>query len=481
MCCPGGRLTEEDAYAYSKFARLALGTNDIDYRSRPASAEELTFLAAHVAGVGAEHVSYRTIDEASSVLLVGLEPEEESPILFLRLRKTVRNKGIPVWSIASHASHGLEKLDGTLIQTVPGGEASAVDLLDGTVTRALFRPGALILVGERLATVPGAYSTVAALAARTGAKLAWVPRRAGERGALDAGAVPNLLPGARSVTDARARADVAAVWGAEPPAQPGRDVDAIIQAAAEGSLPALVVGGVDPADFADPALVETALRTAGFVVSLEVRRSLVTEYADVVLPVAPPAEKAGRYVTWEGRRRPFDLTITGTGAISDASALDALADELDVFLGLRAVESAREELRRLGVTTARVNTPTTPARGALRPEAGQAVLATWAELLDAGRGQDGDEHLAGTAKPVRVLLNAATAAANNVSAGQDVAVSTERGAIVAPVELADLPDGVVWLPTNARGGAVRATLGAVHGSLVTLTDPSAPPVVGGAE
>ena len=125
------------------------------------------------------------------------------------------------------------------------------------------------------------------------------------------------------------------MWGVEPPAQPGRDVDAIVQAAAEGSLPALVVGGVDPADFADPALVETALRTAGFVVSLEVRRSVVTEYADVVLPVAPPAEKAGRYVTWEGRRRPFDLTITGTGAISDASALDALADELDVFLGLR--------------------------------------------------------------------------------------------------------------------------------------------------
>ena len=41
---------------------------------------------------------------------------------------------------------------------------------------------------------------------------------------------------------------------------------------------------------------------------------------------------------------------------------------------------------------------------------GEAVLATWHELLDAGRGQDGDEHLAGTAKPARAIMSAATAA-----------------------------------------------------------------------
>ena len=56
---PGGRLTEEDAYAYAKFARVALGTNDIDFRARPVSAEELAFLGAHVAGVTPEHVVLR--------------------------------------------------------------------------------------------------------------------------------------------------------------------------------------------------------------------------------------------------------------------------------------------------------------------------------------------------------------------------------------------------------------------------------------
>ena len=40
------------------------------------------------------------------------------------------------------------------------------------------------------------------------------------------------------------------------------------------------------------------------------------------------------------------------------------------------------------------------------------MLATWHELLDAGRAQDGDEHLAGTAKPARALINVVTATAH---------------------------------------------------------------------
>ena len=93
---PGGRLTVEDAYAYSKFARVALGTNDIDSRARPHSVEERDFLAACVAGryVGQPGaVTYADLESAPAVVLAGFEPEEESPIVFLRLRKAVRTKG----------------------------------------------------------------------------------------------------------------------------------------------------------------------------------------------------------------------------------------------------------------------------------------------------------------------------------------------------------------------------------------------------
>jgi NADH-quinone oxidoreductase subunit G len=475
---PGGRLTEEDAYAYAKFARVVLGTNDIDFRSRPGSAEELAFLGSHVAGTTPEHVSYDALEQAPAVLLVGFEPEDESPIVFLRLRKSTRLGRTAVFSLAPFVSRGTAKLDGTLIQTMPGAEASALNALDQTVTDALSGDGAIILVGERLASAPGAFSAAANLAAMTGAKLAWVPRRAGERGAIDAGALPNLLPGGRPVDDAAARAEVELAWGTAVPEQTGRDADAILQAAADGSLAALVVGGVDPADFADPALAAEALERAGFIVSLEIRRSAVTEHADVVLPVAPPAEKAGRFVTWEGRRRPFDLTIANTGALSDGRVLHALAEELDVHLGLPTFASARAELVQLAFGMHRPAAPSVPAASPATPGQGEALLATWPELIDAGRMQDGDEHLAGTAKPARALLNAATAAAVGVAAGGSVAVATDRGTLVLPVVIDDLPDRVVWLPTNARGCAVRPTLGAVSGDIVRLTRADAPPVVG---
>src|SRR5829696_6046459 len=121
---PGGRLTAEDAYAYAKFARVALGTNDIDARARVHSAEELDFLAARVVGLGPETgaVTYGELEAAPAVLLVGFEPEEESPIVFLRLRKAARKRGQRLFSVAPWLTGGVRKAFGTLLPTVPGDE-----------------------------------------------------------------------------------------------------------------------------------------------------------------------------------------------------------------------------------------------------------------------------------------------------------------------------------------------------------------------
>jgi NADH-quinone oxidoreductase subunit G len=291
--------------------------------------------------------------------------------------------------------------------------------------------------------------------------------------------VPTLLPGGRLVADPAARAEVEAAWGAAVPTTPGRDATEILQAAADGALAALVVGGVDPLDFPDPALAQRALERAGFVVSLELRRSAVTDSADVVFPVAPAVEKAGRYVDWEGRRRPFDLTLR-TGSLSDGQVLDALADELDVRLGTRTVPGVREEILRLGVSASRPAAPTARAVAAPVPGEKQALLATWPELIDGGRLMDGDPNLAGTAKPARAILGPVTAAEVGVGEGDSIAIGTDAGVLVLPVEIAEVPDRVVWVPTNPAGAparGVRATLRAGTGAVVTLSNASAPPVV----
>ena len=124
----GGRVSAEDAYAYGKFARVVLGTNDVDFRARPHSAEEVAFLAEHVAATGPDGgaVTYADLEAAKAVLLVGFEPEDESPIVFLRLRKAFRKRKTQVYAVASHPTRGLDKVGGTLLPTVPGHEASAL-------------------------------------------------------------------------------------------------------------------------------------------------------------------------------------------------------------------------------------------------------------------------------------------------------------------------------------------------------------------
>jgi NADH-quinone oxidoreductase subunit G len=483
----GGRLTLEDAYAYAKFARVALGTNDIDMRARPHSAEEARFLAACVAGRGIG-VSYDDLEHAPAVLLVGFEPEEESPIVFLRLRKAMRRRGTRIYSVAALASRGLAKLSGRLLATVPGEEARALARLTGDApgaeaagnvagwqeaAQALAQPGAVILVGERTAEAAGALSAVARLAEATGARLAWIPRRAGERGAIEAGALPGLLPVGRPVSDVQARAEVARAWGvASLPSAPGRDTAGILAAAAAGELGALVIAGVDPADLPGPEAALAALEATPFIVSLELRASAVTDRADVVLPVAAVAEKAGTFVNWEGRGGTFDAAVPVPGVRAELYALGAIADEMDVHLGLPDTESVRAEIARIGTWRGtRESPPVVPTEVRMAAEPGEAVLATWHLLLGEGRMSDGEPYLAGTARPASARMSAGTAAEAGVADGDKVTVVTERGSCTLPVEVADMPDRVVWLPANSAGCAVRAQLGAGHGTRVTLRSP----------
>jgi NADH-quinone oxidoreductase subunit G len=485
----GGRVSGEDAYAYSKFARIALQTNDIDFRARPHSVEEAEFLASNVVATGPSgnahggSVTYAEIDAATTVLLVGFEPEDESPIVFLRLRKAVRKARTAVFAVAPLASRGLQKLGGTVISAAPGTEAEVLQaLVEGTkgpshdvtatiaaASAGLAADGALILVGERLATVPGGLSGAVSLASATGARLAWIPRRAGERGALEGGALPNLLPGGRPVTESRARAEVGAAWDVVGlPESVGRDTSAIIAAANAGELGGLVVGGVDPADLVGSGDVLDAL-TRSFLVSLEIRRSAVTDLADVVLPVAAHQEKAGTFVDWEGRVRSFETALT-SNAMSDHRVLDLLAGEMGEDLGVRTLGAVRADMRALGLWTGyRAAAPTVDPVEVPSPDAGQAVLATWHHLLDSGSMQDGEPFLAGTAPKAQALLSAKTAASIGLAEGDTVRVSVGSGAITVPLTITDMADHVIWLPTNSPGSAVRSTLGVDAGAVVSLT------------
>ncbi|MFJ9338445.1 NADH-quinone oxidoreductase subunit G [Streptomyces sp. NPDC101733] len=483
----GGRLTVEDAYAYSKFARVVLDTNDIDFRARVHSAEEAEFLAAAVAGTGKDldgtGVTHTTLEAAPAVLLVGIEAEEEAPGVFLRLRKAHRKHKQRTFALAPFATPGLAKAGGTLLAAAPGTEPewlSALATRTGLETggaeaaEALRAPGAVIVVGERLAGVPGALTAAVRAATATGARLVWIPRRAGERAAVEAGALPSLLPGGRPATDPRARTEVARAWGLdELPHRYGRDTGQIVEAAAGRELSALLVAGVEVADLPDPARALIALEEA-FVVSLELRPGTVTDHADVVLPVAAVAEKAGAFINWEGRLRPFEAALkpdqmTRRLAPADARVLHMLADAADRPIALPDVHAVRRELERLGPWEGELAAEqSTDPEPLPRPASGEAVLAGHRLLLDQGLLQDGDEALAGTRHEAAARLSPATAAETGVKDGDVLAVTGPAGSVELPLRVTEMPDRVVWLPLNSTGSGVLADTGARPGTLVRI-------------
>lgn len=417
---PGGRLTLDDARTYAAFARGVLGTDDIDHRSRIHSAEEALFLEYSVRGRSDVGYGPGLID-ASVVVLAGLELEDEAATVFLQLRKRAK-KGARIVAIASHLTPGLAKLKAELIATVPGQEAVAIaglaDLGDDPV----------LLAGERLAGVPGALTAASDHAANL--RIGWIPRRAGDRTAVEAGCLPNH-------------------GGAD-----GKDTSAILAAAAAGRIGALVIGGVEVDDLPDPETARTAL-TKAFVVSLEVRESEVTGSADVVLPVAPQVEKAGSYVAWDGIERSFPQVLHAT-SVTDARVLRGLADELGK--GLSAPE---------------VSAQAHPVPPAVAPSSTRALgpnevsLSTWKQLIDDGRCQDGQPAYRETARPAVLKASAATLAAAGIEAGGVATISTGAGSATFATELEPtMPDGVVWAPTN--NGQHLGAIGMHHGSIVTL-------------
>ena len=149
--------------------------------------------------------------------------------------------------------------------------------------------------------------------------------------------------------------------------------------------------------------------------------------------------------------------------MTDARVLDALGRELGVELGSGDVSGASAASCGALPATPSRHGPRAAVRRRPAPQPaagrGQAVLATWHHLIDLGRLLDGDDDLAGTARPPVVRLSKATAAGLGVADGDAVTVSTERGAITLPAAVTDMPDGVVWLPTNSPGSTVRRTLG----------------------
>ncbi|HYT26565.1 MAG TPA: NADH-quinone oxidoreductase subunit G, partial [Actinomycetota bacterium] len=376
----GGHLTDQDAYALQKLARVTFGTNNVDARSWPGSEAE----AAAVARVaGRSGPAYADLEAAAAVVVVDLDPHEESPILFLRLRKAALRKGVPVVTVGPRSGRLAEFA--TVVPTLPGGEADALDELargegdagrvvaaatgprDGEGGPQRARKGPVVVLAGWRAAATGSLGAAVRFADGLGASFAWVPRRAGDRGALDVGARADLLPGGRAVADPAARGALAEIWGAELPEAPGLDGPAMVRAAADGELGVLLLAGVDLVrDYGPRELAERALANA-FVVAVDHSVNDTTRHADVLLPGVVHAETEGTFTDWEGRVQHQSPAVPVGGAAQTVWELaDQLSLRLKVDLGLATWGQVAAETKRFRARPAQ-------AAAAAVPDAPQAA------------------------------------------------------------------------------------------------------------
>jgi NADH-quinone oxidoreductase subunit G len=502
----GGRLSDEDAFALSKLARTVLKSNDVDHRTAGfADAAAAPIEAMQVAAVP---VTYEDVEKAKAILVVGLDAENELPILHLRIRKAAA-KGAKVFVVHPRRTRLWDVATHVLCQ--PGEEAELANRVSATdqgaaladVRKALAdaAPNALVLAGPRLVDTAGAVTAVATLAGEVGAKLALLCRRANDRGALRAGLHPRLLPGGRLVDDDDQRAAVERAWGGDVPPQPGRDTESILLAAAARQIEVLFLVGVDPLrDFPDASLARKALENVRNKVVVDISEEVLAIYADAMLPAAPYLEKDGHYTDWEGRaqrlrplRSPAGLARSEweifqelsevMGADMGFHSLDALHEEMGLLLGgdgaavvavtpARAAGRGPRERRASELPFRTSSEASTRTPGASRAEAsgvagadttasnGHLLLFSYPLLVDEGRLSAGADALkqALEEQPF-VEVHPSDAERLGLIDGGVARIGTSAGQKELPVRVTEgIAEGAVFVPYNQPGFAANTIL-----------------------
>ncbi|MGW2219866.1 molybdopterin oxidoreductase family protein [Nonomuraea sp. NPDC001684] len=377
----GGGLTNEKAYQLGKFARVALGTSQIDYNGRFCMSSAA---AASLRAFGMDRgLPFPVTDLAGAdvVLLAGANVAETMPPF-------VRHLSGPRLIVVDPRRTPTARLAWLHLQPTPGTDlalalgllhlAIADDLVDADyvaarttgfddvrtslaawwpervervtgvpvhrmrqAVRALAAAGnAYVLTGRGAEQHAKGTDTVTAfinlalalgLPGRYGSGYGCLTGQGNGQGGREHGQKADQLPGYRRIDDPAARAHVAGVWGvrAEDLPGPGRTAYELLDALGTSRGPrALLLFGSNPVVSA-PASGHVGGRIAGLdlLVVADVVRSETAAMADVVLPVTQWAEESGTMTNLEGR------VLLRRRAVAPP---EGVRSDLDVIAGLAA-------------------------------------------------------------------------------------------------------------------------------------------------
>ena len=294
------RTSNEENYLLQKFARLVLGTNNIDHHRTA----DFPAFASALAGKENATASMREVGEAPAILLIGNNPTDQHPLLAWQIRTNVRLHRARVYVVNSYPIK-LRRQATAFAQIAPGSEGSFVQFLAGndsaadSITSPNLTRDALNglrdkIKGEKpLVIVFGSEVRGADVKALVdfglaqGAKFVCLGDYANSRGAADMGLYPDMLPGyAPVLTQTRYHEE----WLDEIPTVPGMNLLQMMDAAKGGKLKALYVVGSNPVARYN---VDPFALNGTFTVVQDMFLTETALAADVVLPVANAYEKSG--------------------------------------------------------------------------------------------------------------------------------------------------------------------------------------------
>ena len=391
--------TNEENYLLAKLAR-ALGTNNVDNCARLCHSSTVAAMSDRL-GAGAMTNSLDDATEAGAVLVWGANPVENHPVAYSSYLNQAVKSGAPLVVADPRETKTVERAD-IHLQLRPGydipllnalcavvvdeglwdesfvaarteGFESFADALRDVdiaanaelagVAETTVREAARAFAGaDAAATYTGMgtsqhhYGTLNVHAlcnlvlltgnlGKPGAGLNPLRGQNNVQGASDVGALPDLLPGYRSVADADARAALEDVWGFEPPAEPGLTEVELTHAFGDDVRAAFVFGENPAVTEPNASRVRDGLDALDTLVVLDVVRSETVEYADVVLPGSTFAEKTGTYTNTDRQvQRLFGERDPSADARRDFDAIGAFARRLTDDVALETPEEAFEEL-----------------------------------------------------------------------------------------------------------------------------------------
>jgi NADH-quinone oxidoreductase subunit G len=329
------RITNEEAYLLSKFARVVLKTNNVDHHRTA----DFPALAAALSGKPDLTATMREVYDAPAILLIGNNPTERHPLLAWQIRNNVRLHRSRLYLINSQTiklgrqAAGFTQIpagtEGKVAAYLAGDDAAVEAIITEKNSRETWNALREKLRGEqKLVIIFGSEirgNDVTVLvkfgSGVPGAKFVCLADYANSRGAADMGLYPDLLPGYHRVADTGKFHDE---WTSIPAAT-GLTLPEMVDAAKAGKLKALYVVGANPIGRLglDPFLFSKT-----FVVVQEMFLTETAFLADVVLPAANAYEKSGTFTNTCGDLQILNKAGEVTGTKSDFEMIVRIADAM---------------------------------------------------------------------------------------------------------------------------------------------------------